>query len=216
MPAGRGAHPAAPDTGAAGDRSLRGFLSADASGFGWVGAGVALCVCRAGWSLRSQAARQTQPPSCQSRTPSATLRVIAPDTQAYAPCLPWLLGRAGVALRPCRSHHRHLTSIALAGAPPPPRPRALRVPLRRAVSVLAVTRCGMIAARLSREVSLVAVGSLRSFWSAVAALPLALRWQIIVALRSCLRCRSSTIVRGVFIFLHCRALYYSCGGLGQP
>ena len=38
-----------------------------------------------------------------------------------------------------------------AGAPPPPNPRALRVPLRRAVSVLAVTRCGMIAARLSRD-----------------------------------------------------------------
>ena len=44
-----------------------------------------------------------------------------------------------------------------AGAPLPPYPRALRVPLRRAVSVLALTRCGMVAARLSREVSLRAV-----------------------------------------------------------
>lgn len=41
-----------------------------------------------------------------------------------------------------------------AGAPPPPLPRGLRLPLRGAVSVLAVTRCGMIAAPLSREVTL--------------------------------------------------------------
>lgn len=42
--------------------------------------------------------------------------------------------------------------LAPSGAPLPPNPRALRVPLRRAVSVLAVTGCGMIVARLSREV----------------------------------------------------------------
>jgi hypothetical protein len=63
----------------------------------------------------------------------------------------------------------------------------------------------MIAARLSREVSLEAVGSLRSSWSAVAARPLAHRWQMIEALRSCLRCRSSTIAYWVFVFPHCRA-----------
>lgn len=41
-----------------------------------------------------------------------------------------------------------------AGAPPPPLPRGLRLPLRGAVSVLGVTACGMIAAPLSREVTL--------------------------------------------------------------
>ena len=40
------------------------------------------------------------------------------------------------------------------GAPPPPHPRALRVPLRPAARVLAVTVCGMSGAWLSREVCL--------------------------------------------------------------
>ena len=40
------------------------------------------------------------------------------------------------------------------GAPPPPHPRALRVPLRLAARVLAVTGCGMPGAWLSREVCL--------------------------------------------------------------
>ena len=40
----------------------------------------------------------------------------------------------------------------MAGAPLPPHPRALRVPLRRAAAVLALTGCGMSRAHLSREV----------------------------------------------------------------
>ena len=56
-----------------------------------------------------------------------------------------------------------------AGAPPPPHPRGLRLPLRGAVSVLAVTRCGMIAAPLSREVTLRRTApspfGLRGLWS---------------------------------------------------
>ena len=43
-----------------------------------------------------------------------------------------------------------------AGAPLPPYPRALRVPLRPVGGVLGVTACGMTATGLSREVSLVA------------------------------------------------------------
>ena len=58
-----------------------------------------------------------------------------------------------------------------AGAPPPPHPRGLRLPLRCAVSVLAVTRCGMIAAPLSREVTLLRTApspvGLRGLWSAL-------------------------------------------------
>ena len=38
-------------------------------------------------------------------------------------------------------------------APAPPRATASRVPLRLAASVLAVTVCGMVVARLSREVT---------------------------------------------------------------
>lgn len=55
------------------------------------------------------------------------------------------------------------------GAPPPPRPRGLRLPLRGAVSVLGVTACGMIAAPLSREVTLRRTApcpvGLRGLWS---------------------------------------------------
>lgn len=43
-----------------------------------------------------------------------------------------------------------------AGAPLPPDPRALRVPLRPVGGVLGVTACGMTATGLSREVCLVA------------------------------------------------------------
>lgn len=43
-----------------------------------------------------------------------------------------------------------------AGAPLPPYPRALRVPLRPVGGVLGVTACGMTATGLSREVCLVA------------------------------------------------------------
>lgn len=62
-----------------------------------------------------------------------------------------------------------VSTFVSAGAPPPPHPRGLRLPLRCAVSVLAVTRCGMIAAPLSREVTLLRAApspvGLRGLWS---------------------------------------------------
>ena len=155
-----------------------------------------------------------------SNKPADTIGHICPFGSPSGRFLAWgslrSIGRAGIALRPCRLSHRHLTPIVHAGAPPPPHPRALRVPLRRAVSVLAVTRCGMIAARLSREVSLVAVGSLRSVWVAGAARCSAAFW--VGGDRS-----SGGVGTAVpfhrpwgFIFLGYRPLKYSCGGLGQP
>lgn len=59
--------------------------------------------------------------------------------------------------RPTASETSAVRALRYTGAPLPPYPRALRVPLRRAASVLGVTACGMIVARLSREVTLVAV-----------------------------------------------------------
>ena len=137
------------------------------------------------------------------------------------------------ALPPCSPH---------AGAPPPPNPRALRVPLRRAVSVLAVTRCGMIAARLSRDDCLLqgryepparprrSQRSRQEGWplfapkrcQAAATQPPALfvgyrlplpRQVRSLALRSCRRCRSSTIVIGFLSVPRCRAFHYFCGGV---
>lgn len=82
------------------------------------------------------------------------------------------------ALLPSRRAHARLaqtlplridTVRQYAGAPPPPHPRGLRLPLRGAVSVLGVTACGMIAAPLSREVTLRRTApspvGLRGLWS---------------------------------------------------
>lgn len=84
----------------------------------------------------------------------------------------------GAALRPRPPHSpiKPLATLAAllrlpnpTGAPPPPHPRGLRLPLRGAVSVLAVTRCGMIAAPLSREVTLLRIApspdGLRGLWA---------------------------------------------------
>lgn len=48
-------------------------------------------------------------------------------------------------------NHRSLGCPSSAGAPLPPHPRALRVPLRPAARVLGVTACGMSGAWLSRD-----------------------------------------------------------------
>lgn len=70
-------------------------------------------------------------------------------------------------LRRCRL--APASTLVSAGAPPPPHPRGLRLPLRGAVSVLGVTACGMIAAPLSREVTLLRTApspdGLRGLWS---------------------------------------------------
>ena len=96
--------------------------------------------------------QETPPPtdvgdSCQYHLRSGDAQIIALNAQPST-----LIGRNQGTPRfhiVCRlSHH--------SGAPLPPYPRALRVPLRPARPVLALTGCGMRAAGLSREVCLLA------------------------------------------------------------
>lgn len=83
------------------------------------------------------------------RRPPPSPSALAHQTARYARGLAAL---TETTLRRCRL--APASTFVSAGAPPPPLPRGLRLPLRGAVSVLAVTRCGMIAAPLSREVTL--------------------------------------------------------------
>lgn len=97
---------------------------------------------------------------CPPPSPSA----LAHQTARYA--------RGLAALIKTTLHRCRLAPASMfvsAGAPPPLQPRALRVPLRGAVSVLGVTACGMIAAPLSREVTLLQIApspvGLRGLWA---------------------------------------------------
>ena len=128
------------------------------------------------WTLASLAASlrtDTSPPqkggffvgetrSLRSRFPLASLAVWLRTDRAE-----------NAARKTTLRRYRLLTTSTFvsAGAPPPPNPRGLRLPLRGAVSVLAVTRCGMIAAPLSREVTLRRTApcpvGLRGLWSAL-------------------------------------------------